>query len=453
MLLVTGLVAASVAALVAGMTTWAVLEFVARRQVRGLVPRLPGLLPGRRLLRPALARSAQDGRLPLPPGNQRPQEAAQTGAAARPAGVAARMVGGQATARRGVARRRWSDASTARTPPNAGWRKTCSGWSGSANGGWTRCNAPMTPRWKSWRRVAAAAPGRDRRRLRPRLADDGGRVAQGGGGAARGRRGRGRGMRPALPAVGRRPLGRTASGRGGPSGDPFRSNSCRQGADPGTDSGRRKAPRRGRRRLHAAGALPVPRPRLDAVPGPGRRPGQGGGGAASGAVPPADVRPAGQGALHHPRSGRPGRELRRLHAPGRLRRAAGGQPHLDRDDAHRAAPGRPDGAHGKRHPEISAQPVPDHRRLQRHGRRGGRAVPRPGRRQFPGELQPGGQPPAGEHRPERRPLRRAHAHQRGPQAAAAGGLRPRRPARRPACAWCGTTASSSGKTPISAASR
>ena len=44
-----------------------------------------------------------------------------------------------------------------------------------------------------------------------------------------------------------------------------------------------------------------------------------------------------QGALHHHRPGRPGRELRRLHAPGRLRRGAGRQPHLDRAAAHRAA--------------------------------------------------------------------------------------------------------------------
>ena len=63
------------------------------------------------------------------------------------------------------------------------------------------------------------------------------------------------------------------------------------------------------------------------------------------------------------------------------------EPHLDRSRPHRAAPGRPDGAHGERHPEVSAQPLPDHQRLQRHGRRGGGAVSRPGRRQFPGQLQ------------------------------------------------------------------
>ena len=43
-----------------------------------------------------------------------------------------------------------------------------------------------------------------------------------------------------------------------------------------------------------------------------------------------DLDSAGQGALHDRRSGRPGREFRRLHAPGRLSRAAGHEPHLDR---------------------------------------------------------------------------------------------------------------------------
>ena len=41
------------------------------------------------------------------------------------------------------------------------------------------------------------------------------------------------------------------------------------------------------------------------------------------------------------------------------------QPHLDRADAHRAAAGRPDRPHGKRDPEVPAQPVQEHRGVQR----------------------------------------------------------------------------------------
>ena len=55
----------------------------------------------------------------------------------------------------------------------------------------------------------------------------------------------------------------------------------------------------------------------------------------------------------------PRRELRRLHAPGRLPRAAGHQPDLDRDAPHRAAADRPTGAHGERDPEVPPQRVPD----------------------------------------------------------------------------------------------
>ena len=97
--------------------------------------------------------------------------------------------------------------------------------------------------------------------------------------------------------------------------------------------------------------------------------------------------PRGQGPVHHHRPGRPGRELRRLHAPGRLPRAAGHQPDLDRADPHRAAADRPDRAHGERHPEVPAQRVRDDRGIQHHGRRGRRAVPRGGRRQLPDQLQ------------------------------------------------------------------
>ena len=47
-----------------------------------------------------------------------------------------------------------------------------------------------------------------------------------------------------------------------------------------------------------------------------------------------------QGPFHDHRSGRAGREFCRVHAPGRLSRATGHQPHLDRAAAYRRAAGR-----------------------------------------------------------------------------------------------------------------
>ena len=55
--------------------------------------------------------------------------------------------------------------------------------------------------------------------------------------------------------------------------------------------------------------------------------------------------------------GRPGAELRRRHAPGRLRGAAHQQPHLDPDRPDRAEAGRPERAHGEGHPDVSAQRI------------------------------------------------------------------------------------------------
>ena len=71
----------------------------------------------------------------------------------------------------------------------------------------------------------------------------------------------------------------------------------------------------------------------------------------------ADLHAARQDPLHDFRPGRPGRELFRLHAPGRLRRATRVQPHLDRFRSHRAAAGRPDAAHGERDPGLPPQRI------------------------------------------------------------------------------------------------
>ena len=102
----------------------------------------------------------------------------------------------------------------------------------------------------------------------------------------------------------------------------------------------------------------------------------------------------------------PGRQFLRLHAPGRLRRATGRQPHLDRLGPHRAAAGRPDEAHGERDPGVSPQRVPVDRGIQRLCRRDGRAVPRAGGGQFSGQFHRGGRAAHQEHRGQRGPLRR-----------------------------------------------
>ena len=93
-------------------------------------------------------------------------------------------------------------------------------------------------------------------------------------------------------------------------------------------------------------------------------------------APDADLGPTGQGPVHHRRPGRPGSELRRVHAPGRLRRGARRQPDLDRGAPHRVEAGRPDRAHGEGDPEVPPQRVRDDPGVQRPRRRGGRAVPR-----------------------------------------------------------------------------
>ena len=98
---------------------------------------------------------------------------------------------------------------------------------------------------------------------------------------------------------------------------------------------------------------------------------------------------AGQAAVHDHRSGRLGRKLRGLHAPGRLQRSAGDQPHLDRAAAHRGPAGRSIGTHGERDPKVSPQRVPVDRGLQPRGGRDRRAVPLSGGGQLSGQLQRG----------------------------------------------------------------
>ncbi len=87
--------------------------------------------------------------------------------------------------------------------------------------------------------------------------------------------------------------------------------------------------------------------------------------------------------------GRPGRQFLRLHAPGRLRRTADRQPHLDRTGAHRATPGRPDATTWRTSSScICRNQFKHHRGIQRLGGRNGRTVPRAGRGQLPRQFLP-----------------------------------------------------------------
>ena len=126
-------------------------------------------------------------------------------------------------------------------------------------------------------------------------------------------------------------------------------------------------------------------------------------------APHVDGHPAGQGAIPDRRSDRPGRALLRLHAPGRLQRATDLQPHLDGERPRRAASGRVDRAHGERDPGLLAQRVSVGPRIQRIGRRAGRAVSGARGGQLPRRVHRDGRPAAAEHRGQRGPLRRLHA--------------------------------------------
>ena len=159
----------------------------------------------------------------------------------------------------------------------------------------------------------------------------------------------------------------------------------------------------------AAGHAGVPRSLLPAAGVPAGRTPRGHRHAASGHDAAVRVVSAGPGPLHDHRPRRAGRELRRLHAPGRLRRSARRRPHLDRGPAHRGAARRPDRAHGERHPEVPPQRVRDHRAVQPPGGRTGRAVPLPGDRRLPRELQRRDRPASEQHRSQRPALRRLHA--------------------------------------------
>ena len=129
--------------------------------------------------------------------------------------------------------------------------------------------------------------------------------------------------------------------------------------------------------------------------------------------------PPGQGQLHHLGPGRPGPEFRRAHAPGRLRGSLHQQPHLDADDAVRGKARRAERAHGKGHPDVSAQRIRHHRRIQRAGRQHRREISFPRHRVISGQLQRHRRAPAAQHRRQRRPLRRLYAHPLGPAERAA----------------------------------
>ena len=119
--------------------------------------------------------------------------------------------------------------------------------------------------------------------------------------------------------------------------------------------------------------------------------------------------PARQAAVHDHRSGRPGREFRRLHAPGRLRRHSGDQPHLDRAAADRGPTRRSDRADGKRDPKISAQRFSNDRRIQRVRGRSGGGVSGVGGGEFSGQFHGDRRPPADEHRRQRCAVRSVRA--------------------------------------------
>ncbi len=186
----------------------------------------------------------------------------------------------------------------------------------------------------------------------------------------------------------------------------------------------RRSPAQGRRAdaAGAAGTDPVSHPVFGADQDGRHGQGRGGQAAPGADAPLPHLGAAGQGPVHDLRPGRPGRELRRVHAPGRLPRAPGHQPDLDRDAAHRAAAGRPPAAHGERDPEVPPQRVRDDRGVQRLRRRGGRAVPRAGGGQLPRQLQRVGRAAADQHRQQRGTLRRLRPDLAGHQAAAAVGM-------------------------------
>ena len=184
-------------------------------------------------------------------------------------------------------------------------------------------------------------------------------------------------------------------------------------ARPGRPAGRHlgRPPAHGRRThsIHPprAAAVPVPGQPAHRVPARGTRRGPE---SPPGVDVPAAHQPAaGPGAVHDHRPGRDRPELRRVHAPGRLRRCPGQSAGLDRPPPDRGATGRAGGAHGDGHAEIPAERVRDARGVQRGRRRGRRALSRRGDRRFPGEDRREGRGAAGGDRIGRRALRRADA--------------------------------------------
>jgi S-DNA-T family DNA segregation ATPase FtsK/SpoIIIE len=112
-----------------------------------------------------------------------------------------------------------------------------------------------------------------------------------------------------------------------------------------------------------------------------------------------------------------GQNFAGAHASGGLRGADHQQPHLDADRADRGEAGRPQRAHGEGHPDVSAQRIRHHCRVQRGGRGAGREVSFPGRRLLPGQFQRDRRQAPAQHRRQRRPLRRLYVSSTGTSAA------------------------------------
>ena len=177
------------------------------------------------------------------------------------------------------------------------------------------------------------------------------------------------------------------------------------------------------RRFELPAAAAVPGRRQPAHRDPDRGPDRGHRGAPGLDVPAPDQPAAGHGPVHDRRPDRHRPQLRRVHAPGRLRPGPRHEPGLDRPPPDRGAAGRARAPHGDRHPEVPAERVRHDRGLQRRGRRGRRALSRARGRRLPHQVRREVGRPPGRHRRRRRALRRAHARGRRHLEDAAAGLR------------------------------
>ena len=175
--------------------------------------------------------------------------------------------------------------------------------------------------------------------------------------------------------------------------------------------------------VRAAGADDARRASGAGDHGRGGRPPRGDRRAAAGDAADAHGDAAGQGAVHDSRPGRAGRELRVVHAPGRFRRAADRQPHLDR-----ARQIEEQLTRLTAHMETVLQKYlrNEFATIHEYNAQAGE-VAEPFQvlvvANFPDELQRGGGAEAGEHRHERAAVRRVHADHGRSQAEDAGEFR------------------------------